>query len=205
MGLTIHYELRTPSRSRRTAKQLVHELQGKATELPFKLVGGVIEADNDAIIGIGRDDPRRWLFTQSTRFVRRGGMSYPVLPEHLIAFSTCPGDGCEEANFGLAVYPATIEVGGKHIRTSLSGWSWSSFCKTQYAAAPEVGGVENFLRCHSAIVDLLDCAGSLGFLGEVLDEGEYWEKRDRLALAALVGGRHIDTNCVPQLETFASM
>jgi len=138
--------------------------------------------------GVGRDDPRRWLFTQATRYVRRGGMSYPVSPRHLIAFSTCPGDGCEEANFGLAVYPATIEVDGKRLRTGLRGWSWSSFCKTQYAANPNVGGAENFIKCHLAIVSLLDHAQSVGILGEVSDEGEYWGNRNRESLAAQVGG-----------------
>lgn len=188
MGLTIHYELRSKMRSGRTARKLVDELQRKATELPFKLVGGVIDADHDVIKSVGRDDPRRWLFTQATRFVRRGGMSYPVSPNRLIAFSTCPGDGCEEANFGMAVYPATIEVDGKRLRTGFRGWSWSSFCKTVYAANPEVGGVGNFMRCHLAIVALLDCAKSIDILGEVADEGEYWENRDQDALALQVGG-----------------
>lgn len=188
MGLTIHYEFAAGIRSRTAARSLVEQVRQKATELPFKLVGKVLEADQAEIANVGRDDPRSWLFTQATRYVRRGGHSYPVSPIHLVAFSTCPGDGCEEANFGLATYPATIKVDGKSIRTGLGGWSWSSFCKTAYAANPEVGGPANFLKCHMAIVALLDFAESLGILGEVYDEGEYWGKRDREALAALVGG-----------------
>lgn len=186
MGLTIHYELAAKTLSSKTARNLVEQLRQKATELPFKLVGRVLEADHVEIQAVGRDDPRSWLFTQATQFMRRKGLSHPVSPFHLIAFSTCPGDGCEEANFGLAVYPATIKVEGKAIRTGLRCWSWSSFCKTQYAA--NVGGVENFLRCHLAIVALLDHAKVLGMLDEVVDEGEYWEKRDRVSLAGQVNG-----------------
>jgi hypothetical protein len=189
MGLTIHYELQEPSRVGGRARRRVEELREHAATLPFKLVGKVLEADHVEIKNAGRDDPRYWLFTQATRYVRRGAVSYPVMPHHLVAFSTSPGDGCEEANFGLAIYPATLKVDGKTIRTGLSGWSWSSFCKTAYAANPEVGGPANFLKCHLAIVSLLDYADALGVLGEVHDEGGYWEKRDCDALERQVAPR----------------
>jgi len=188
MGLTIHYELFEPSRVGGRARWHVEELREHAATLPFKLVGHVLEADHTEIKNADRDDPRHWLFTQATRYVRMDEMSYPATPLHLVAFSTCPGDGCEEATFGLAVYPATIKIDRKTIRTGLSSWSWSSFCKPQYAARSEVGGVKNFLHCHLAIVGLLDFAKTLGILGEVLDEGDYWESRDRDALASQVGG-----------------
>jgi hypothetical protein len=194
MGLTIHYELAAKTRGGRTARNLIEQLRVKALDLPFKLVGQVHEADRAEIESVGRDDPRSWLFTQATRYVRRPRNSYPVSPNHLVAFSTCPGDGCEEANFGLASYPATIKIDGKTIRTGLGGWSWSSFCKSQYASRPEVGGVENFLRCHLAIVALLDGAATLSMLREVHDEGDYWINRDVAALASQVGG-------VPPTET----
>ena len=85
-------------------------------------------------------------------------------------------------------YPATVPThdGGK-VRTGLSGWSWQSFCKTQYASNPDCGGVENFLRCHLSVVRLLDHARDLGVLGEVSDEGDYWERRDVKALVEEVG------------------
>jgi hypothetical protein len=188
MGLTIHYELAELSRVVGRARRRVEELRAHAAELPFKLIGHVLEADHVEITNAGRDDPRRWLFTQATRYVRREEHTVPVIPNRLIAFSTSPGDGCEEANFGLAAYPKKIKVDGKMLGTGLCGWSWSSFCKTQYAAGSAVGGAENFLRCHLAIVALLDFAKVLGILGEVHDEGEYWKTRDRDALAAQVGG-----------------
>ena len=98
------------------------------------------------------------------------------------------------ANFGLCRYPAYIEVTDpdsrhleKRLRTGLSGWSWQSFCKTQYASNRECGGLENFLRFHLAVIKILDHAKSLGILEEVSDEGDFWQDRDVRALARQVG------------------
>src|SRR5262249_2710819 len=44
----------------------------------------------------------------------------------------------------------------RKVRTKLAGWQWRSFCKTQYASDPQVGGIPNFLRCHISVVTLLD-------------------------------------------------
>ena len=197
MGLTIHYQLQNASRSPAKARQLVEQLRQKALDLPFKEVAEIVELDGETadFDKLDKDDPKRWLLIQAGQYVIHDERHYRVTPQRVIAFSTWPGEGCEEANFGLAVYPKTIEVedrsGSPHrkkkIRTNLGNWSWSSFCKTQYASNPEVGGVENFLRCHLAVVKLLDAAAEIGILKEVRDEGDYWEKRDIKALAAEVG------------------
>ena len=68
----------------------------------------------------------------------------------MIGFEALPGEGSESAGFGLARYPATIEVcdrrqgGTRRMATKLGGWCWSGFCKTEYASKPERGGVANF-------------------------------------------------------------
>lgn len=189
MGLTIHYSLQSNVRSPKAARQLVEQLRQKALDLPFKEVGEIIEVSGDSadFDKLDRDDPNRWLLVQAGQYVVRDGRHFHVQPTQVIAFSTWPGEGSEEANFGLAVYPKTIEVDGKKVRTGLGNWSWSSFCKTQYASNPDVGGVENFLRCHLAVVKLLDAASDLGLLQEVSDEGGYWKQRDVKALAEEVG------------------
>jgi len=189
MGLTIHYRLQSASRNPAKARQLIEQLRQKALDLPFKEVGEIVEVNGDTanFDKLGQDDPNRWLLIQAGQYVVRDGRHYRITPTQVIALSTWPGEGCEEANFGLAVYPKTIEVDGKKLRTNLGNWSWSSFCKTQYASNPEVGGVENFLRCHLAVVKLLDAAAEIGVLKEVRDEGDFWEKRDIKALAAEVG------------------
>jgi hypothetical protein len=73
------------------------------------------------------------------------------------------------------------------LKTGLSGWFWSSFCKSQYASNPACGGVANFLRCHFTIIAMLDRAKQLGCLEEVSDEGGFWEKRDMPALVKEIG------------------
>lgn len=189
MGLTIHYQLQSASRTPAKARQLVEQLRQKALDLPFKEVGEIVEVSGNSadFDKLDRDDPNRWLLIQAGQYVERDSRHYRITPTKVIAFSTLPGDGSEEANFGLAVYPKTIEIDGKRVRTNLGDWSWSSFCKTQYASNPEVGGVENFLRSHLAVVKLLDAAADIGILKDVRDEGEYWEKRDIKALVAEVG------------------
>ena len=189
MGLTIHYQLQSASRTPAQARQLVEQLRQKALDLPFKEVGEIVEVNGDTadFDKLGQDDPNRWMLVQAGQSVVRDGRHYRITPTTVVAFSTLPGDGSEEANFGLAVYPKTVEIDGKKLRTNLGDWSWSSFCKTQYASNPEVGGVENFLRSHLAVVKLLDAAAEIGILKEVSDEGDYWQKRDIKALAAEVG------------------
>jgi len=198
MGLTIHYHLRSSTRSPKAARELVARLRGRAMDLPFERVDEIIELDGAACHyqQYDRDHPARWLLIQAGQFVKdpiREGYSYSVAPSQVIAFSTWPGRGCEEANFGLCRYPTAIEVGAdqrgrnRQIRSGLRGWAWGSFCKTQYASDPQCGGVANFLRCHLLVIALLDHAQSLGILDSVADEGEFWAKRDVEALAREVG------------------
>jgi len=190
MGLTIHYDLKADKATPAKARQLVKQLRQSALDIPFQSVGEVVEyLDRDADFDKrAKHDEDRWLIVQAGQHVERDGSYYTVLPKHLIAFSTLPGDGAEQSNFGLAKYPGTIEAKrGRRIRTGLSGWSWASFCKTQYASSPEYGGVQNFLRCHLSVVKLLDAANELDILGEVSDEGEFWQHRDVKALAEEVG------------------
>jgi hypothetical protein len=201
MGLTIHYGLKSNTRSLKKARELVAHLRGRAMDLPFAQVDDIIEIGGEVpdFDRRGQDDPHGWLLIQAGQYIERTAADgrehcYRVAPTHVIAFGTLPGEGCEQANWGLCRYPAFIEVTDsnlphrtKRLRTCLSGWRWSSFCKTQYASNPECGGVENFLRCHLAIVKMLDHAKTLGILEEVCDEGDFWKDRDVRALARQVG------------------
>lgn len=200
MGLTIHWIFQSNTRTPAQARQQLAALHGRALDLPFSDVGEIIEvqgADCDFENGEA-DDPHRWLLIQACRCIEMPGHDDSrrchVTPTHVLAFETLPGDGCEAANFGLCRYPTHIEVNHprqpgerQRIRTGLTGWSWGSFCKTQYASNPECGGVQHFLRCHLAVISLLDFALSLGILDEVSDEGGFWDQRDVRALAQQVG------------------
>lgn len=200
MGLTIHYGLTSQARSPRQVREQLAALRSRALDLPLAEVGELIERSGPEanFDRCQRDDPNRWLLIQCGRYVEvpaihGGSYSFHVAPTHIVAFNTWPGEGCEPANFGLCRYPGQIEVPlddprqRKVVRTGLAGWSWSSFCKTQYASNPEHGGVEHFLRCHLVVIRLLDHARELGLVADVSDEGGFWEKRDVEALGREVG------------------
>lgn len=191
MGLTIHYQLAAPDMDRAHAQQIVQRLRYKARDLSFYQVGAIIEytgADPTSRQAQG-DHPDDWLFYESRRTIVIDDYRLRVPPEHAIAFSTMPAAGSEPAYFGLATYPQTIALHDRVGRrpTGLTGWSWKSFCKTQFASHPDLGGLENFLRGHLALVQLLDHASHLGILRSVDDEGGYWDQRDLAALAGKVG------------------
>jgi len=189
MGLTIHYSLQSNTQSAKHARELVEQLRQRALDLPFQEVGEIVELQGEQCDYQKHDryDPRRWLLVQAGQYIERGNYHIPVSPSHVISFTTLPGEGTEQANLGLCKYPATIEVNGRRVRTNLKGWRWSSFCKTQYASNPAHGGIEHFLKCHLAVIALLDHAKQIGVLREVSDEGEFWGKRDIEALAKSVG------------------
>ncbi|MBM4072145.1 MAG: hypothetical protein FJ271_24945 [Planctomycetes bacterium] len=193
MGLTIHYSLATTITKVEDIRTLVKSLQQSARDLPFKEVDDVVEFQGEEadFSNFSTDDPKRWLKVQAGQYVSDPGnkeRSYSVNPLHIVAFSTWPGEGCEEANFGLCRYPATIDSRGRRIKTGLTGWRWRSFCKTQYASDPQCGGVANFLRCHLCVIRFLDLVRSSGLVKvEVSDEGNYWEHRDLKKLGSEVG------------------
>ncbi len=199
MGLTVHYRLRANTRSPKCVCELLARLRSRALDLPFARVDEIVELSGSACDyqQYDREHAHRWLLIQAAQHIndpRHEGYSYSVAPEHVIAFSTWPGAGCEEANIGLCQYPAFMEVDNpacrgqrQRIATRLGGWRWGSFCKTQYASAADCGGVPNFLRCHLSVIKMLDQAQTLGILNEVHDEGGYWQKRDLRALAEEVG------------------
>ena len=200
MGLTIHYSLRSRG-SDVHARKLVSALHQAAHDLPFKELGEVVTLSGEQcdFNKRDRDDALRWLLVQSTesvelKTVHRSANTQSsrtwidVSPTRVIAFTTRPGDGCESANFGFCQYPTEIVVSRYgRLKTTLPGWRWRSFCKTQYASDPRCGGVPNFLKCHLSVVAMLDQARTLACLERVYDEGHFWEKRDLQALVREIG------------------
>lgn len=199
MGLTIHYQLAATG-DEAHARKLVQQLRQAALGLPFQHVGEIVEFRDDQCDWQQRadDDPNRWLLIQARTHIalsvsppeKRRGITreMDVLPQHVIAFETEPGDGCEPANFGLCRFLSEVSHPdfGK-LQTKLKGWSWHSYCKTHYASDPRCGGLPNFLRCHLGVVALLDEAQRLECLGNVSDEGEFWETRNLERLTKEVG------------------
>jgi hypothetical protein len=189
MGLTIHYDLRTDLKNPKDVRQLVEAIRQHALDLPFAKVGEIKEFKGAEATFEERDDPDRFLKITSAIVVPDNLNLHGITPSHIIAFLTVPGEGSEPAIFGFCKYPAEATLpSGKKMATGKEGWCRSAFCKTQYASDPKCGGVENFLRCHLAIVKLLDFVKATGLATvEVEDEGGYWQNRNVEALAKEIG------------------
>ena len=76
--------------------------------------------------------------------------------------------------------------GKEHVIPAAHG-VWSSFCKTQYANDPRVGGWPNFQRAHLSVLAVLEHMQQLGFKVRVSDEGDFWKSRDLAVLAKNIG------------------
>lgn len=76
--------------------------------------------------------------------------------------------------------------GKEHVIPAAHG-VWSSFCKTQYANNPQIGGWNNFQRAHLSVVAVLEHMQQIGFQVEVNDESDFWKDRDLAALAKTIG------------------
>ena len=76
--------------------------------------------------------------------------------------------------------------GKEHVIPAAHG-VWSSFCKTQYANDPRVGGWANFQRAHLSVLAILEHMQQLGFTVRVKDESDFWKHRDLAALAKTIG------------------
>jgi hypothetical protein len=179
MGLTVHFQWQLNNASDGAARRIVERLRQQAEALSFAAIGPLISINADS----GDEVWPIWV-----EDIERDGTTYDVPPSRGYYFRARPGRGTETTCFGLLRYPKTIVLpNGRRTRTNFSGWSWRDFCKTQYASNPRYGGVENFLRAHVALIELLDFACEFGLKTKVRDEGHYAEKRDTDAFRREIG------------------
>jgi hypothetical protein len=191
MGLTIHYGLASDHTDISTVRTVVQRIRQLAQQLPFQEVGEMVEFQDQQCDYADPEDIHRWLKIQAGQYVQDEDSYLKVRPLHILAFTTIPGAGCEPASFGLCRYPEYVEIqrpASRQLKTDLAGWSWRSFCKTQYASACAAGGAANFVRCHASIVELLDAVQKHQLAKvDVNDESHFWEHRDVRRLAETVG------------------
>ena len=223
------------TRSTERAKALVERMRQLALDLPFDSVDAEVRRLGPDVCQRPLDELRPDEDVFSTvlsgckhvpiPWHRKQQGSVIVQPSEIFSFWAVPGPGSEWACFGLARYPAEIEVtycprdddrfiktikeGGstrwqfdwgrwrrwlqanghshwddpedekfqetRKVRTGLgSGWSYSSFCKTQYSSGAQYGGIPNFIRCHLCVIHLLDRIAQLPTMKvETNDEGKY--------------------------------
>lgn len=178
MGLSLHYTLSLPADT--PHEEVVHrlrDLHGRIAELPVTLPFPL--ADHGPGSGL-RDEPVEERFWSEFHFPVTRETWSSVGPLELVAFLISLARGAEPAFIALAKYPRTAVVDGRRIRIPgpRGRWFYRWACKTQYAAAPAAGGIENFLLAHLSLVAALDLARASGIKVDVDDEGRYWASRD---------------------------
>lgn len=180
MGLTIHYQFSLKNASLAEARDKIIALRNFALQLPFAQVDELTELQGEAChFEQGNvNDPHMFLKIRALNLIEIAINGFSTTnPTYIIGFNTFPGQGSESAAFGLAAHS---EI------TTTNDWSWTGFCKTQYASNPEYGGLENFFKCHLMIVKMLDEAQKLGITCEVTDESCYWDNRNLEELAVVI-------------------
>ncbi len=120
MGLTIHYGLSSTTRSADRAKALVEQMRQLALDLSFERVDEQVQHLGPDACQKPLDDlrPNQDLFSTvldgcksvSVPWHRKQSARITVQPLEIFSFWTIPGPGSEWASFGLARYPAEIEV-----------------------------------------------------------------------------------------------
>lgn len=200
MGLSLCYELRMTG-TFDEGRERIAALREFALTQDFGEVGDLV------VCGAAEDDDtsppnlsptaRRFYRLLGTQYGQKGTRNgaetwVEIPPLRVVTFAIQPAEGCETANFGLAVHPAVIEPAGGSgttpIETGLAGLcSWTQCCKTQYAGLSQYGGVENFVFAHVRLVRCLDHAAELGLDVQVTDDSGYWESRDLEALRRSLG------------------
>ncbi len=183
MGLSIHWEWHARI-SRDEAGARIRALYERAAELPFDHCFEPVEIDwaqppassDEMLI-------RQWAgYALSLEERENESVGRMVDPLWSISFFATD-KGSELAFFGYAQYPDSVKYKGRDVPTGVSdGLHWQRAYKTHYASLPDEGGDQNFLRAHKNVIAVLDAAVELGFEPFVLDEGDYWEKRDEAVL-----------------------
>jgi hypothetical protein len=201
VGLTICYEWRTRA-DVAAAHDLIRLAHNLALELPFDTVSEIFEQDPPHV------SARFEHYTNSFRCGdlylsrrRADGIEETVfVPARHAVFFQVYVQGAESASIGFASHPPVVihhedvvEVGsdgterqrcrgeGDSIEytTGRRGlYSWQSFCKTQYAGNPKLGGESNFLRAHLSLIELLDQIKAIGVDVAIHDDSEYANHRD---------------------------
>jgi hypothetical protein len=201
MGLTVSYEWKTKT-DLPSARRLIVKFRAIAAKLPFDDISEIYEQDppdGKSAFRLYRHQFRRGDLYLSRK--RPDGLEEAVCVPALHAlFFNVRVQGAETASIGLASHPPVVvhreDVIERRADGSESGrrtgqgdpiefptrrrgyYSWHSFCKTQYAGNPKLGGEANFLKAHLSLIELLDQINALGVAVRIRDDSRYAKHRD---------------------------
>jgi hypothetical protein len=201
MGLTVSYEWKTKA-DLASARRLVVKFRALALKLPFDEISEIYEQDPPD--GKSAFRPRNNDFRRGDLYLSRKradgaeeAVRVPAL--HALVFNVRV-QGAETASIGLASHPPVVvhrediiernPDGSERERRLNQGdpiefptrrrgyYSWHSFCKTQYAGNPKLGGEANFVKAHLSLVELFDQVRGLGVPVQIRDDSRYAKHRD---------------------------
>ena len=207
MGLTVYYDWKTKT-DLPSARRMIAKFRAIALKLPFDDVSEIHEQDPPDGKSPFRKFPpfRKYAhsFRQGGLYLSRtrgdGDQETVHVPALHALFFSVRVQGAESALIGLASHPPVVlhredvikrnKDGSEHTRLLGRGnpiefatrrrgyYSWQSFCKTQYAGNPKLGGEANFLKAHLSLIELLDQIQAVGLSVRIRDDSKYAKHRD---------------------------
>jgi hypothetical protein len=201
MGLTVYYDWKTKT-DLPSARRLIAQFRALALRLPFDEVSEILEQDppdgKSAIRQYDHSFRQGGLYLPRTR--ADGEQETVHVPALHALFFYVHVQGAESAPIGLASHPPVVVHREDVIERNKDGsecgrllgqgdpvefptrrrgyYSWHSFCKTQYAGNPKLGGEANFLKAHLSLVELLDQIQATGVNVRIRDDSRYAKHRD---------------------------
>lgn len=201
MGLTIYYDWKAKI-DLPTARRFIVKFRNTAQKLPFDRISEIYEQGSPDGKSKFRnyDDSFRHgcLYLPRTRADGREE-TVQVEAQHSIFFHVNV-KGAESALIGLASHPPVVVHREDIIEFNKDGsesgrllgkgdaiefptrrrgyYSWHSFCKTQYAGNPKLGGEANFLKAHLSLIELIDQIEAEGLRVRIRDDSKYAKHRD---------------------------
>lgn len=201
MGLTVYYDWKTRA-DPQSARLAIDQFHALALELPFDEISEIHEQDppdGKSTFAI-YDHPYRQGDLYLPRRRADGAEESVHVPALHALFFVVRVEGAESAPIGLASHPPVIlhredvvernEDGSVRERLIGGGdpiefptrrrgcYSWHSYCKTQYAGNPKLGGEANFLKAHLSLIELLDQIQAAGVKVRIRDDSRYAKHRD---------------------------
>lgn len=201
MGLTLYYDWKTRA-DVVLARRMIAKFRTLARKLPFDENSDIYEQDppDGKPRYVVYDDHFRMGALYLTRKRADGLKEVVNVPAQHAVFFQVYVRGSESASIGLASHPPVVvhrediieraQDGSERGRLRGQGdpiefatrrrgyYSWHSFCKTQYAGNPKLGGEANFLKAHLSLVELLDQIQQTGVKLRIRDDSGYAKHRD---------------------------
>jgi hypothetical protein len=201
MGLTLYYDWKWKADAA-AARRMIAKFHALASKLPFDEVTEILERHPPG--GEFKFAPYEYDLPHGDLYLTRkradGANELVNVPALHAVFFYARVEGAETATIGLASHPPVVvhredvivldDEGREYERRIGAGdpiefptrrrgyYSWHSFCKTQYAGNPKLGGEANFLKAHLTLIELLDQMKATGVPVRVRDDSKYAQHRD---------------------------